>query len=146
MLCFLAFRLQNSKSARIESFNVTIEPPRFQWRHQWFSTRLSDSRSGDMREPNLNRFKTGSSNLVSVLLQRKVNFFFFGMIFIRFWIQYGFLASLKYDNWGLRRFAWKRARRPAKQPLLWFSDHWEWSKVELGFPVSGSSGVFHNHP
>ena len=64
---------------------------------------------------------------------------------MRSWTQYGFLHGLRHGNQGLREFPWNRAWRPAKQPLLWFSDHWTLSRVELGFPVSGSSWAFHCH-
>ena len=69
----------------------------------------------------------------------------YGLIYLAYLCtQYGFFDSLRYDNRGLREFAWNRAWRPAKQPLSWFSDHWKSSRVELRFTVSGSGWVFHN--
>ena len=48
-----------------------------------------------------------------------------------------FSWQLDYDKRWLRKFTGNRARRPAKQPLLCFSDHWKCLIVEFHFSISG---------
>ena len=66
------------------------------------------------------------------------------MILVWIWIEQVFLDSWSHDKRWLRERAGNRAQRPAKHPLLWFSDHWKCPIVEIYFSVSGSFWAIFN--
>ena len=92
-------------------------------------------------ETDLGRSKTESGGFVFLFRQEKVNF---STIVVWIWIEQVFLDSWSHDNRRLREFAGNRARRPAKQPLLCFSDHWKCLIVEFSFSVSDSFWAIFN--
>ena len=92
-------------------------------------------------EINVDRSKTESGGLVLIFRQRKVEF---STILVWIWIEQVFLDSWSHDDRGSRELAGNRARRPAKQPLLCFSDHWKCLIVEFSFSVSDSFWTIFN--
>ena len=125
---------------RIE--RIPDEPPSFQWRHQWFSIRLSDLRSDGMSEPTWIGSRLDLAVSFSFCVNEKLNLV---------WFSYGSGFSMAFLIVGGTTIeGWETSRetglgnRPSSH-FCGFLTIGNYQGRELRLPVSGSFWISHNY-